>query len=168
VMQRLRAIRTALERQRQREAAAVRLAADDGQVIYLHAREAQAEAWQRAGDALEEEDFVVLPTELDPIAREPEAIREIGARRIDILSGCDGLLLLGTQDGHALDADIVVVGRRDRQSARARTERLLPCAVLDTAGVATTTPKRKAKARALGIDWIDASSGPWPNEVRDG
>jgi hypothetical protein len=97
VMQRLRAIRTALERQRQREAAAVRLAADDGQVIYLHAREAQAEAWQRAGDALEEEDFVVLPTELDPIAREPEAIREIGARRIDILSGCDGLLLLGTR-----------------------------------------------------------------------
>jgi hypothetical protein len=166
VMQRLRAIGTALEQERQRKLDAARRAADGGQVIYLHAREEQGEAWQRAGDALGQEDFVVLPTEPDPIVREPEVIREIDARRIDIMSGCDGLLLLGTQDGRALDADLVVVGRKDRQSARSRTEKLLPCAVLDTAGLATTIPKHKATARTLGIEWIDAVGGPWPNEVK--
>ena len=166
MMQRLRAIRAALEQRRQREAAAARLAADGGQVIYLHARETHAEAWQRAGDALVDRGFVVLPTEPDPIAREPKAIREIAERRVETLSGCDGLLLLGTEDGRALDADLVVVGRQDRHSARARTDRLLPCGVLDTAGAVIATPRRKTMARALGIDWIDAARDLWPNEVK--
>ena len=109
---------------------------------------------------------MVLPAEPDPIAREPKVIREIAERRIDILSGCDGLLLLGTEDGRALDADLVVVGRQDRHSARARTDRLLPCGVLDTAGRAITTPRRKTTARALGIDWIDTTGNIWPNEVK--
>ena len=52
MMQRLRALRVALEQRRQREAAAARLAADGGQVIYLHARVTDADAWQRAGDVL--------------------------------------------------------------------------------------------------------------------
>jgi hypothetical protein len=42
------------------------------------------------------------------------------------------------------DADLVVVGRQGRQSARARTDRLL----LDTAGAVIATPRRKVIARA--------------------
>jgi len=85
---------------------------------------------------------------------------------VKILSGCDGLLLLGTEDGRALDADLVVVGRRDRHSARDRSDRLLPCAVLNTDGQETATPRRKQVARALGIRWIDTASQAWTSAVK--
>ena len=166
MMQRLRTIGAALEQRREHEAAAARLAADGGQVIYLHARQAHVESWARVGDALADRGFVVMPTEPDPIARDPIVLREIAERRVETLSGCDGLLLLGTADGRALDADLVVVGRQDRQSARARTDRLLPCGVLDTAGLATATPRRKTTARALGIDWIDTTGDIWLSKVK--
>jgi hypothetical protein len=163
---RLRTIRDALEQRREHEAAAARLAADAGQVIYLHARQTHAEAWQRTGDVLVEKGFVVVPTEPDPIAREPKAIREIAERRIEILSGCDGLLLLGTKDGLALEADLVVVGRQNRHAARARTDRVLPCGVLDTTGGVVATQRRRATASALGIEWIDAARDRWPDKVK--
>jgi hypothetical protein len=166
MMQRLRAIRAAAEQRRKCDEAAAHLSAASGLVIYLHARETHAEAWHRASDILVAKDFVVLPTEPDPIARDPKAIREIAEHRVETLSGCDGLLLLGTEDGRALDADLVVVGRQDRHSARARTDRLLPCGVLDTAGAVIATTRRKAMARALGIDWIDTTRDLWPNEVK--
>jgi len=75
--QRLRAVRIALERRRESDQAAARLTADGGQVIYLHARETYAEAWERARDGLVDKKLVVLPGEPDPIAREPAAIREM-------------------------------------------------------------------------------------------
>ena len=166
MVQRLRGIKAEIEQRRKRQSSAVRLAADDGQVIYLHARENDADAWQRVGDALVERNFVVFPNEPEPIVRKPAAIREIADRRIETMSGCDALLLLGTADGRALDADLVVVGRHDRNSARARTDRLLPCGVLDTAGGVIATPRRKVTARALGIDWIDTACKVWPNDVK--
>jgi hypothetical protein len=166
IVKRLRTIRAALEQRRKRDAAAARLAADGGQVIYLHARKTHAQAWERVGGALENGGFVVLPGERDPVERDPKRIREIADRRIDILSGCDGLLLLGTDDGRALDADLVVVGRQDRHSARARTERLLPCGVLDTVGPPIATRQRKSAAHALGIEWIDTTRDIWPTDVK--
>jgi hypothetical protein len=165
-MKRLRTIRAALEQRRKRDAAAARLAADGGRVIYLHARNTHAQAWERVGGALENGGFVVLPGEPDPVERDPKRIREIADRRIDILTGCDGLLLLGTDDGRALDADLVVVGRQDRHSARARTERLLPCGVLDTVGPPIATRQRKSAAHALGIEWIDTTRDIWPTDVK--
>ena len=48
---------------------------------------------------------------------------------------------------------------------RARSERLLPCAVLDTAGPVIATPRRKAMARALDIDWIDTTQVIWTPDV---
>jgi hypothetical protein len=166
MMRHLREIKAALEERQQREAAAARLAADTGQVLYLHARVAHAEAWQRVGDALMTRGFVIVPSEPDPVARDLLGVREIAERRVEMLTGCDGLLLLATEDGRALDADLVTVGRQARYSARARTERLLPCAVLDIAGAAIGSPKRKAAAHALGIDWIDATREVWPDELR--
>ena len=54
----------------------------------------------------------------------------------------------------ALDADLVVVGKHDRQSARARSHRLLPCGLLDTAGatIATNVRLRHRAHRAGGLD----------------
>jgi hypothetical protein len=166
IMQRLRAMSAALAQRREREKAAANLAADGGQVIYLHAREAHAKAWERASDTLEQNGFLVTPAEPDSIAREPKAIREIAERRVETMSGCDGVLLLGTKDGRALDADLVVVGRQDCNSARAITDRLLPCGVLNTAGAVVATARRRAMARALGIHWIDAGRDLWPGELK--
>jgi hypothetical protein len=103
--------------------------------------------------------------EPDPVERDPKLAREISERRVEALSGCDGLLLLGTEDGRALDADLVVVGRRDRHSARDKVERLLPCAVLNTDGQEIATPWRKNMARALGTDWIDTAYAAWTSQV---
>jgi hypothetical protein len=165
IWQRLATVREQLEEQRRRKAEAERLTASSGQVIYLHARQTHAEAWERAGDALTQRGFVVMPNEPDPVERDPKRAREIAEHRVDTLGGCDGLLLLGADDGRALDADLIVVGRQDRQLARARSERLLPCAVLDTAGPVIATPRRLATARALNIDWIDTTQGMWMPEV---
>jgi hypothetical protein len=92
--------------------------------------------------------------------------REITDRRVEILTGCDGLLLLGTEDEHALEADLIVIGRRDRHSARDRSDRLLPCAVLDTVGPKSATREYKEMARSLGIHWIDTTRDVWPIEVQ--
>jgi hypothetical protein len=166
IWQRLNAFKEQLEERRQLEASAARLAAADGQVVYLHARQTSARAWGRVGDALAQKGFVVVPAEPDPISRDPKVLREIAEQRVDILSSCDGLLLLGTEDGRSLDADLVVVGRQDRRLARTRSDRLLPGAVLDTVGGKIATPRRIMIARALGIDWIDATRDIWPSEIK--
>jgi TIR domain-containing protein len=166
IWQRLAAIKEELEEAARRRTEAERLSAGGGHVIYLHAREVNAEAWERAGDALAKSGFIVLPSEPDRVERDPAKALEIAERRVATLSGCDGLLLLGADDGWALDADLVVVGRRDRQLARERSERLLPCAVLNTAGPVIGTQRRMATARALHIGWIDATQSTWLTDVR--
>ena len=119
-------VKEQLEERARRKAEAERLTAASGQVIYLHARKAHAEAWERAGDALIQRGFVVMPGEPDPVERDPKRAREIAERRVDTLSACDGLLLLGADDGRALDADLVVVGRQDRATGAGAFQRLLP------------------------------------------
>jgi len=99
------------------------------------------------------------------VERDPGRAREVAERRVETLSGCDALLLLGANDGRALDADLVVIGRQDRHLARARSHRLLPCAVFDTAGAVIATPRRKTMARALDIDWIDTTEASWTPDV---
>ena len=101
----------------------------------------------------------MVPSEPDPVERDPTRAREIAERRVETMSGCDALPLLGADDGRALDADLAQIGRQERQLARARSGRLLPCAVLYTAGPVIATPRRKAAARALNIDWIDTILG---------
>jgi hypothetical protein len=153
------------ERSRVKEEAA-RLAGDAGQVIYLHARTEQARVWEKANDALTRSGFTVLPGEPDAVENDPHRLQETRKRRVETLSACDALLLLGTEDGRALDADLVVVGRQDRHSARALVNRFLPCGLLDTVGAPIATPQRRTAARALQVDWIDSTQEPWPGEVQ--
>ena len=166
MMQRLRAIKEILEEQEQRKREEQRLAADAGQVLYLHARDSDEDAWKQAGGTLAQTGFIVLPGQPDPVVRDPKVARDVAELRVQTLTGCDGLLLLGTDDGRALDADLVVVGRQDRHSARARSERLLPCAVLDTVGPEIATRERMAAAHGLGIQWIDTTKDVWDTELR--
>ena len=158
-------IKARLDERRRTEQEAAKLAGE-GQSIYLHGRADQAKAWERAHAVLSDSGFAVVPGEPDQVEGDPKRLQSIRQQRIETLSACDALLLVGTDDGRALDADLVVVGRQDRHSARAATNRLLPCGLLDTVGGPVATAQRRAAARALQVEWIDTTREPWTPEVQ--
>jgi hypothetical protein len=77
----------------------------------------------------------------------------------------DGVLLLGAEDGPAIDTDIVVIGRNFRNLAAA-SKPFLPCAVLNVAGEPLRTPRRLRNAKNLRMGWIDSTINDWPMLVR--
>jgi hypothetical protein len=158
-------LRQRIEEQRKNAAAAERLKADTGQVVYLHARAGEIKGWESAVDALSGSGFTVFPSEPDQISNDPQKLQEIRHRRVEIMSGCDALLLMPGGDARGVDADLVVVGRQDRNSARAISNQPLPCALLDNAGQAIATPQRRLAAKSLNVEWIDATSSPWTPKV---
>jgi TIR domain len=145
---------------------ATKLTQEGGQSLYLHGRADRAESWERAALQLTESGFAVVPGEPDPVEPDVKKLQAIRERRVEALSDCDALLLVATDDTRALDNDLVVVGKHDRQSARARSNHLLPCGVLNTVGNALTTKVRIATARIVQADWIDGTSGAWTPAVR--
>jgi hypothetical protein len=163
---RIEQMKARMDERARAEQDAAKLAGKADQVLYLHGRIEQARAWEKANEALSATGFTVLPGEPDAVESDPAKGREVRRRRVETLSECDALLLLGTEDGRALDADLVVVGRGDRQSARALSNRLLPCGLLDTVGAPVATAQRKMAARGLQVDWLDSTREPWAGEVR--
>ena len=166
LLRKLDALKRRLDERKQIQAEVARLAGNTGQVVYLHGRTEQAKAWEKVYSVLADGGFTIMPSEPDRVERDPRMVQEIRERRVETLSGCDALLLLGTENGRALDADMVVVGRQDRHSARALANRLLPCGLLDTVGASIATPQRKIAAKALQVDWIDTTREPWTDEVQ--
>lgn len=162
----LEAMKLRADELRRARAEAARLTQAGGQLLYLHGRADHAQAWEEAGIALTDSGFAVVPGEPDRVERDPAKLQALRERRVETLAGCDALLLLGTEDGRALDADLVVVGKHDRQSARARSHRLLPCGLLDTVGAAIATAVRKATARIVQADWIDGTQPEWTPNVQ--
>lgn len=148
------------------EAEAERLAGS-GQVVYLHGRSEQTPTWERAYESLSQSGFVVVPGEPESLVRDPGQLQDLRKERVRVLSGCDALLLVGSANGLAMDADMVVVGRQDRESAKALSNRLLPCALLDTVGPAVKTRQRLTMARNLRVDWIDSTQQPWAPDLRE-
>lgn len=166
VLRKLDALKERLEERERIQQEVARLASDSGQVVYLQGRTEQSKAWEKVYSVLADGGLTVMPSEPDRVETDPRKATEVRNRRIEVLSGCDALLLLGTEDGRALDADMVVVGRQDRHSVRALSNRLLPCGLLDTVGASIATQRRKNAAKALQVDWIDATSEPWTDEVQ--
>ena len=164
--EKLFALRQRLAERSAAAADAAKLQADDGQVLYLHGRATQAQIWDHAFESLTSSGFSVFPTAPEPTSNDADGLEKIRQQRVDTMSGCDALLLLATDDGPAADADLVVVGRQDRNSAKARSKRLIPCALLDTAGPAIATPKRTVAAKSLRVQWIDATHDPWTPTVK--
>ncbi|MCB1909660.1 MAG: toll/interleukin-1 receptor domain-containing protein [Rhodocyclaceae bacterium] len=146
---------------------AARLQGDQGQTIYLHGRLDPERHWERAAMILADSGYAVLPGDPDPDTADPATRLDLRERRVETLGNCDALLLLGTADGRALDADLVAVGRHDRHSARARSNRLLPCGVLDMVGAPLATDVRRRTARNLQTDWLDATRESWTRQVRN-
>lgn len=157
--QRLDDIKAELDRRRGAHADAARLAGAGGQTLYLHGRADQAPGWERAAGELLASGYAVLPGEPDPVERDPAKQEAIRQQRVEMLTECDALVLVGSSDGRAVDADLIVVGKHDRQSARSRRDRLLPCALLDLVGPPVATPVRRQTARIVQADWLDATQG---------
>jgi hypothetical protein len=144
-----------------------RLNANSGQIIYLHGRATQHRQWDRVNRELEDAGYTVLPLAPESVESDPERIQTTRTLRIETMSGCEAVLLLGTEDVRALSADLVVVGRLDRHQALARSNRLLPCGVADIVGACKQSPQWSRKAANLGVAWFDASQPPWTPKIRD-
>lgn len=145
---------------------AARLTQAAGQSIYLHGRADRADSWERAALALTASGYAVVPGEPDPVEPDVRVLQTIRERRVETLSNCDALMLVATDDTRALDLDLVVVGKHDRQSARARVHRLLPCGLLNTVGQTLETPVRSATARIVQAEWIDGTQASWTPAVQ--
>lgn len=161
MMQRLRALKVILDERRREEEQARKYAAAEGQTLFLHGRETAEDAWDRACDHLQEAGFAVLPGGPVPVdddgGLDPEYQRQ--------LRKSDGLLLLGAEEGPAIDTDIMVIGRGYRSEAIAEGL-FLPCAVVDMVGPGLRTKRRLKNTRNLGLGWIDSTVDGWPNQVR--
>ncbi len=160
-MQRLRAIKANLDERRRQEEQAKRYAAGNGQVLFLHGRPQAATAWDQVCDRLQDAGFFVVPDKPVPLAADGGLDPEYQAQLVK----SDGVLLLGTEDGPAIDTDIIVIGRNFRNLAIARKP-FLPCAVLNVEGEPLRTPRRLRNARNLRMGWINSSINDWPMQVR--
>jgi TIR domain len=166
VRQRLREIRLEIELRKAQEEDRQRRSARAGQVLYLHGRETDSTVWERVQRELDDNGYVVFPVRPEHVESDPKRIRAVQNERVAIMSGCDAVLVLGTEDISALTADIMVIGRLDRSLAVARSDRLLPCGVVDTVGVARDEPALSRKAKNLDVDWFDASIPPWTPQIQ--
>jgi hypothetical protein len=153
-------LKAIIDAQKHQQTESAKLAAA-GRVVYLHGREEQESDWRATSAALEQNGFTVVPSGPDPVERDTSKLQELRRYRIETLTGCDALLLLGSDNGRAVEADLVVVGRQDRHSARAVSKSSLPCALLDKVGGLFATPARQLIARQLQVDWIDGTKAPW-------
>jgi hypothetical protein len=161
MMQRLRALKGILDEQRRQEQQARRYADPNGLTLFLHGRESVKDAWGRACDVLQDAGFFVVPEGPVPVADDgglhPEYHRQ--------LRKSDGLLLLGAEEGPAIDTDIIVIGRNYRREAIAEGSSL-PGVVVNMVGPGLRTERRLRNTRNLGLGWIDANVDGLPNQVR--
>jgi hypothetical protein len=165
--QKIELLKRRADERRVAAADAAKLAEESGQALYLHARQEHVQTWQTARTALEDQGFAVFPVDQpDAVSADPAQAKQDQVARIDLLGRCDALLLVGTGDARAVDEDLIVVGRGDRQLARAKYQRYVPCGLVDTAGAPIATEARRRTARALQVDWIDGTRSPWAVDVK--
>lgn len=161
IAQRLKAVRAVLDDRRRQWQQQQRAAAETGQILYLYGRREHAPSWTEACERLQDRRFVINPDR-------PESVSETGGLDPESRSQIalsDGLLILGTPDGRALDSDMVVVGRSYRHLAIASRRSPLPCAVFDTVGAELQDARRRSNAANLGIAWIDGTRDDWPEHI---
>src|SRR5262249_23293733 len=166
ILTRLRQIARQLEERGKHKADLARRSAPGGQVLYLHGRNTHSRQWERVNRDLEDEGYTIFPMEPERIDSDPKKNLANQNERIATMSACDGLLLVGTDDVPALVADLVTIGRQDRYHAVARSNKKLPCGVVDTSGIGRQNPAWSRKAKNLGVDWFDASMSPWTPQIK--
>ena len=137
---------------------------EDGKIdkIYLYGRADETAAWEATWKEIDALGITVMPGEPEPLDADDDADKRLGYARL--ASRCDAMLMVGS-DGLKLDFDLDVIGRERRNFIASRYQKYLPCAVVDRHGDLKRTA-REGNAKRFGIDWIDAQSGNWPNDVR--
>ena len=146
---------------------AAKLAEESGQALYLHARQEHEPTWQAARAALENQGFAVFPVDKpDAVSADPAQAKQDQAARIDLLGRCDALLLVGTGNARAVNEDLIVVGRGDRQLARPKYSTLRAVRPGRHGRGADRHRGTAAHGAALQVDWIDGTRAPWPVDVK--
>jgi hypothetical protein len=151
MMQRLRAIKAILDEKRRQEKQAGKYAAAEVKTLFLHGRKGTEDAWGKACTRLQADGFVVLPDGPVPVDEHGGLHPEYQKQ----LKKSDGLLLLGAEQGPAIDTDIIVIGRNYRREAIAEGS-LLPGAVVNMVGPKLRTHPRLENVKNLGLGWIDS------------
>jgi hypothetical protein len=161
---RLKQLNEALERRRQAAADAAKLVADGGQAIYVHARARDKSIWEDACQELIDAGYGVFPDA--PEAEGHGATPSLESEIVRTISACDGILLVPGNDSRSLASDLAVIGHQRRNSARAITRKLLPCAVADRGFIGDGKVFLQRSAKNLRVDWIDAAASGWTSEVK--
>ena len=163
----LNLMREEFDRQSRLEENAVKL--EERGLVYLHARTPDTVHWDRAARDLHDHGYAVLPPRPEAEATDELDWKRKEKDRVETLIGCDALLLVGGDQEDIIGRDIAAVGRHSRHSARARSEKLLPCAIYDPVGGARRSDPTRRTAEALGIKWIDAlgGNGDWVKVLQE-
>jgi TIR domain len=167
----LRDFREALDLGRSAELNRKKLTGAGGQKLFFHAKEPNMDRWCDAFRNLTKYGFGVVPLLPEKKIADPEQEEAVTRKKwaVEEIAGCDGLLILAGDDPRSLSYDVLVVGGQWRNSAKARANRPLPCAVIDP-GIHVMAEFRNLWGHSLsnmGIDWIDAVSPDWPVLVQE-
>jgi hypothetical protein len=162
IVSRLAELKQAIERKRKSALNIEKLSASSGQAIYVHARRGEESRWAAICNDLLSAGYGVVPDEPEPVD-----VSQMENESLRTLMACDGLLLVPGDRPTHLASDLVVVGHRRRNSARAASNKPLPCAVLDVGHLSRARPLLQSSAKNLQIDWIEASTSDWTNGVRN-
>jgi TIR domain len=162
---RLGELKQTIERKRRAAADAKKLSAAGGQAIYVHARKDDAARWDWVCNNLISAGFGVAPGSPDSFVDSIQA-PDIEDDSMRTLKACDGLIIVPGSNSDHLASDLVIVGRRRRNSARATSNKPLPCAVLDQGLLGSAKERHQHSAKNMQIDWIDATSPGWTQNVQ--
>jgi hypothetical protein len=164
---RMRQLKAALDQRHIEQERVASLQRASGQAIYVHARAQDQARWETIGAALTAAGYGVFPDAPEQVPSDPLAANQREDENIRTLSGCDGLLLVPSDNPQSLISDLAVVGHKRRNRARAFESKTLPCAVVDNGLQITTKPRLKESAKNLRIDWIDATIADLTSQVKN-
>jgi len=163
---RLKRLQEVLVLRRRATTEALKLSAAGGQAIFVHARARNKVKWDEACHQLVTAGYGVFPDSPESGCGDPREGANVEDEIVRTLSACDGLLLVPDDDPRSFIADIAVVGHQLRNSARARTRKPLPCAILDRGVAFEAKPRFQQSTKNLNIDWIDGVFPNWTTNVR--
>lgn len=142
--------------------------------IYLHGRSDSPKLWEEAADALSDAGYPVSPFGPEPVEADPAKRDDIRQKRIEVMSTCDALMVIGPEDNGLFSEELMILGKADRGQAIDRAEsklgvsgKRLPCAVVDSVSDPGKAKRRKAWAENNRLGWFELTDPGWVNRASD-
>jgi TIR domain len=164
---RLDELKQSISRKRNSASNIEKLRPPGGQPLYVHARKGAASWWEEICTDLVDAGYGVVPDGPESFPANIQQLPDLESENLQTLTSCDGLLLVPGENPAHLASDLVIVGHRRRNSARATSNKPLPCAVVDHHQIGVAKPLLKNSAKNMQIHWIDASSSGWTKSVKE-